>query len=148
MIIAILGMMISPMMPLQAQGVAEDDILATWINAENDTLETYKVGDKFFTKIVGLKEPIDAETGMPKLDKNNPDPNLRTRPIKGLIFLIDCKYDSGEWGKGSYYDYIDGKTWKCKLWFNDEANLDLLSVKTYRTFGSGKTTYWTKKKTN
>ena len=35
-------------------------------------------------KIIALEEPIDPETGKPKLDKKNPDESLKSRPIMGV----------------------------------------------------------------
>ncbi len=147
MIIAVTCMMFSPMIQLHAQGVAEDDVLGVWINEDNDTLEIYKVGDKFLAKIVRLKEPIDPATGVPKLDKNNPDPILRTRPLLGLTFLTDCVFDNNKWVDGDIYNHEDGRTRHCKMKFTDESNLDRLRIQSYRVLPVfGRTTYWTKKK--
>lgn len=40
-----------------------------------------------------LKEPIDEETGKPKLDKRNPDKSKRTVPTLGLVNLHGFTYD-------------------------------------------------------
>ncbi len=139
--------MISPMMQLQAQGVAKDDVVAIWINEQTkDTLEIYKVGDKFFAKIVELKQPIDPETGKPYLDKNNPDPEQAKLPLKGLTFVNDCVFDGNVWKDGSIYDYEStGKTRKCIMKFPDVNNLERLRVTTVLPLFN-KTSYWTKKK--
>lgn len=138
-------MMISPMMQLQAQGVAADSILGTYINEDLDELKIYKKDNKFLVEFVELKVPIDPETGKPKLDKLNPDPMLRTRPIKGLTFLKDCVFMQGEWKDGEIYDYKKGKTRKCFMKFPDVNNLERLRVTTVLPLFN-KTSYWTKKK--
>jgi uncharacterized protein (DUF2147 family) len=137
--------MISPTMQLQAQRVAEDDVIGIWINETLDTLEIYKVDNKFFAKIVELKEPIDLGTGLPKLDISNPDPKLRTRPLKDLTFLKNCVFKENEWTGGEIYDYNNGKTSNCDMKFTDETNLNRLRIRTFG-FLFNKTTYWIKKK--
>ena len=144
-----MGMMISPMMQLQAQEVVDkDDIVAVWIDdGTKDTLEIYKVNDKFWGKIVGLKEPIDLDTQNPFLDKYNPDPALRTRPIKGLIFVKDCIFvsNSAKWEGSKFYNFRDGKTDAYEMKFPLVNNKDILII---INGSGGRTTYWTKKKTN
>ena len=66
--------------------------------------------DYFCGKIVWLKEPM--ENGTPRMDINNPDPNLRSRPlmdlviIKGLVPSGKNKYENG-----TFYDYHTGNTY-------------------------------------
>lgn len=150
MLFALMCMMIFPMIQLQAQeqGVAENDIVGIWINEETqDTLSIYKLGDNFFGKIDELKEPNDSN-GNPRTDINNPDPKLRMRLLKGLTFLTGCEFDHDEWDNGSYYNYVTGETNNCKIKIPDVNNKNRLSIKTFSATSSGKTTYWTKKKTN
>src|SRR5436190_23937687 len=74
-----------------------DDILGVWLSANGQAhLQIYKEGDKYFGKLVWLKEPNNAK-GTPKVDANNPDEALRTKPLLGLVILRNFKYDDGEW---------------------------------------------------
>src|SRR5512133_1748030 len=82
---ALLAMLVAAL-PLMAQKTTADQILGKWLNEDKDAhVEIYKESGKYFGKIVWLKEPIEESTGKPKLDDENSDPALQTRPIMGLI---------------------------------------------------------------
>jgi len=120
---------------------AADKVLGKWLNEEKDAkVEIYKQGDKYYGKIVWLKNP-NNESGTPKLDKENPDESLKSRPIKGLIMLKDFVYDDEEWEDGEIYDPKSGKTYSCYMEFEDDGKLKIkgyIGVKWV-----GRTTYWT-----
>ena len=70
-LIVILGLIIT--VPSFSQSKKGDDILGKWFTENNEAkVEIYKSGDKYYGKIIWLKEPNDKETGKPKKDKNNP----------------------------------------------------------------------------
>ncbi len=98
-----------------------DRILGTWYTEEGtSTVDIYKGSDgKYHGKISWLDEP--NENGKPKLDKENPDPRLKKRPIMGLPLLKGFNYSSGkkQWVNGSIYDPDNGKTYDCYAWFED-----------------------------
>ena len=148
MIIALIGIMIFPMMQMQAQDVVAKDVLGKWLNEDKDAhVEIFMKGDKYFGKLVWIKEPIDSETGKPKLDKHNPDPELQKRPSLGLELLTNFVFDDDEWEDGEIYDPKTGKTYSCYMEFPDEDNLDRLKIRGYVGVSLlGKTTYWTKVK--
>ncbi len=61
--------------------------------------------------IVALKEPISKIDGKPKIDRENPDPSLRQRPLIGLSILVGMKAaGEGQW-EGAIYNPDDGKTY-------------------------------------
>ena len=52
-----------------------------------------------------MQEDEDGEEGEPKVDTNNPDEALQSRPIVGLVMMKGFKYDGkGTWQKGTIYD--------------------------------------------
>ena len=58
-----------------------DDIVGTWLNSSGEgQIQIYKEGDKYFGKIIWLKEP-NGPKGNPKLDANNPDKSLQSKPV-------------------------------------------------------------------
>ena len=112
-------------------------------------IEISAVGDEYSGKIVWLEEPLytaddeDGEVGEPKIDKNNPDPALQTRPIMGLQLMEGFKYDGkGTWKKGTIYDPDNGKTYKCKVRLGDDG---VLNVRGYIGVSIiGRTSLWTR----
>ena len=59
-ILALMGFLASPFLSVQAQEVQADDILGMWLNEDKDAhVDIYKEGDKFYGKVVWLKDPID-----------------------------------------------------------------------------------------
>ena len=85
-----------------------------------------KIGTKYYGKIVWLREPIDAETKKPKVDKNNPDEKMRSTPLRGYRILKDFQYtDKNEWTEGTIYDPENGNTYSCIIKMTDENTLDI-----------------------
>ncbi|MBX3411513.1 MAG: DUF2147 domain-containing protein [Pirellulales bacterium] len=85
-----------------------------WFPKRNGKMEIYRDGDKFFGKVIAYDEEG-------ALDKNNPDPELAKRPFVGITMLGDFVYNAGKevWDSGFIYDGDNGKTYKCKMWFDD-----------------------------
>ena len=149
MILLLLGMVAVPFSKVQAQEVRGDDILGVWLNEDKDAhIQIYKEGDKYFGKIIWLKEPIDPDTGKPKVDDKNEDESLQNRPIMGLLLLKDFVFDGDdEWEDGEIYDPKSGNTYSCYMEFPDEDNKDYLKIRGYIGFSLlGRTTYWTRVK--
>jgi uncharacterized protein (DUF2147 family) len=75
--------------------------------------------------IIALKEPNDA-AGKPLADKNNPDPNARSKPIIGLQIVLGMK-PSGTPNKwtGQVYNSEDGKTYSGSLTLSDANTIKL-----------------------
>ena len=85
-----------------------------------------KIADKYYGKIVWLREPIDPVTNVPKVDKNNPDESMRTVPLKGYRMLKDFVFKgSGEWADGTIYDPENGSTYSCVIKLKDDNTLDI-----------------------
>ena len=55
------------------------------------TVAVNDCGGNLCGKIIGLKEPISKIDGKPKVDRENPDPSLRKRPLIGLTILLGMK---------------------------------------------------------
>lgn len=129
---------------LNAWSQKADDVLGQWYSENNESLiEIYKTGNKYYGKIIWLKEPL--RDGKPKLDDKNPDEKLRSRPIIGLVILKDFVFDGEkEWSDGKIYDPKSGKTYSCYM---ELENRDKLKIRGYIGISLiGRTTYWTRKK--
>ncbi len=121
-------------------GQSADDILGVWYNQEKTgKVEVFKKGDKYFGKIIWLKEPM--RDGAPKLDIENSDEKLRIQPIMGLEILKGFEFDDDEWEEGTIYDPKNGETYSCVI--TKEGNS--LNVRGYIGFSFiGRTSIWTK----
>ncbi len=123
----------------------ENKILGTWFasNGESKVSIVKGTNGKFSGSVVWLREP--NRDGKPKTDHKNPDEKLRSRPTLGLTILSGFVYDADdkEWEDGTIYDPKEGKTYKCIMWFDDDASK--LHVKGYIGFSLiGKEVVWTK----
>ena len=129
-----------------AQKVSEDDVLGTWLNEDEDAhIQVTKRDNKFFGKVIWIKDPIDPETGKEKLDKLNPDESLRSRPRLGLEILTNFEYDGDDrWDSGKIYDPKSGKTYSCYIKYLDQDKLKIRGFIGVSLIG--KTTYWTRVK--
>ena len=127
-----------------AQTTAADAILGKWLNEDKDAhVQIYKENGKYFGKIVWLNEPNEPDTGLPKLDDENEDESLRTRPVMGLVLLKDFIYDGdGEWEDGTIYDPKNGKTYDCYMNLDENG---ILKIRGYIGISwIGRNTYWTR----
>jgi uncharacterized protein (DUF2147 family) len=120
-----------------------DDIAGIWLTNGDDQakIQIYKSGDKFYGKIIWLKNPL--LNGSPKVDKNNPDKTKRTNPIIGLALLSGFKFNGDDaWKGGLIYDPQNGKTYSCNISLKDK---NTLKVRGYIGISLlGRTEVWTR----
>ncbi|MCX6232577.1 MAG: DUF2147 domain-containing protein [Bacteroidetes bacterium] len=131
---------------VMAQNHKSDDIIGKWLTENNESkVEIYKIGEKYYGKIVWLKDPNDKETGKPKKDKNNTDIKLKERPVLGLSFVNGFKFNGdNKWEDGTVYDPKSGKTYNGFIAFESKDKLKLRGYIGKAWMGLGRTTYWTK----
>lgn len=75
------------------------------------TVRVQDCGGNLCARIVGLKEPVSRIDGKPKVDRENPDPAMRSRPLIGLSLLIGMKPAGENAWKGAIYNPDDGRTY-------------------------------------
>jgi uncharacterized protein (DUF2147 family) len=103
---------------------SKDDILGKWINSSGEgQIEIFKKGDKYFGKLVWIKEP--NENGKPKVDAKNPNASLRSKPILGLEIVKDFVYEDKEYVDGKVYDPKTGKTYSGKMTLEGANKLNM-----------------------
>ncbi|HEX6847167.1 MAG TPA: DUF2147 domain-containing protein [Chitinophagaceae bacterium] len=124
--------------------VSADDIIGVWLTAgkEPAKIEIYKSGDKYFGKIIWLKNPVQDNKS--RVDANNPDRSKRSQPIIGLIILKDFKFDGDEWESGKIYDPESGDTYSCYLTLKDKTTLKVRGYIGISLFGRTETWIRTK----
>ena len=110
-----------------------------WETGESH-IEVYHCGDLLCGRIVALDDPLDL-AGKPRVDVNNPDPALRTRPIMGMDLISGFSRKSDrKWVRGTIYDPRDGKTYKCKMTLRKDGTLKVRGYVGVSLFG--KTVVW------
>jgi uncharacterized protein (DUF2147 family) len=114
-----------------------DRLLGVWEPSNGRArVKIEKIGVKYYGKIVWLKEPNDPETGVPKTDKNNPDPTLQKAPLKGYRMLKDFVYqEKSEWSEGTIYDPLNGSTYSCTIKMTDPNTLEIRGYIGVSAFG-------------
>ncbi|MDI1261901.1 MAG: DUF2147 domain-containing protein [bacterium] len=88
------------------------DPSGTWLTQAGDArVRVSKCGGGICGVIVGLKDPIDPNTGKPQVDDKNPNPALKKRPMIGLpLFSGMHATGPGKW-TGQIYNADDGSTY-------------------------------------
>jgi uncharacterized protein (DUF2147 family) len=115
-----------------AFGAGPSNILGSWkTEGGSSQLEFFKCGDKICGKVIWVKEPNyisnkDGPVGKTKVDRKNPNPALRSRPILGLQIMKGLTAKGGNrWGNGACYDPETGKSYKCKMRLVSPGRLEL-----------------------
>ena len=121
-----------------------DAVVGTWLNGtKRGHIQIYKQGEKYFGKIIWLKEPNDPSTNKPKLDAKNPNASLRGRALMGLNVMTGFEFDGGNvWDEGKIYNPEDGKEYSCKMTLKDPNTLDVRGYVGISLIG--KTQTWTR----
>ncbi len=130
---ALLLVMILSTSPAAGPEAGGDAIVGFWTTADQDArIEIYRCGSGYCGRIAYLEEPnypADDEGGMgglPKVDRFNPDPDLRRRPLLGLTFLEGFRYEGGNvWDGGRIYNPENGKFYRARISLADGDRLML-----------------------
>jgi len=127
-----------------AGGGDEDKLVGVWQPSDGRSyVKIDKIGNKFYGRVVWLKEPND-EDGNPRVDTNNPDEALRSTPLKGYRILKDFIYNEKEgiWEDGTIYDPKNGTTYNCKIVLTEDNQIEVRGYVGTAVFG--RTDVWTR----
>ncbi|MBC7566310.1 MAG: DUF2147 domain-containing protein [Pedobacter sp.] len=103
----------------------KDAILGKWVNSTGEAhIDVTKRSDKYFGKIVWLKDPKD-EKGNVKTDYKNPNTSLRSKQIVGLEILKNFVFEDEKWTDGSIYDPKSGKLYSCNMTLKANGDLNM-----------------------
>lgn len=102
------------------EAVKTDDIVGVWA-ADDGTvkLDMYKEGSEYKAKLLYGNKLVEADNVTFKNDVKNPDPTLRSRSMKQVVFIWGLHWDDGEWTDGSLYDGSSGRTYHCQVQMKD-----------------------------
>jgi len=100
-----------------------DDILGQWNNEDGRAkIEIFPCDGHYCGKISWLGRPVypaddpGGMAGLPRVDRDNPNPALRDRRLLGLQIMAGFSYSGANiWDKGRIYDPESGKTYKSKI---------------------------------
>jgi uncharacterized protein (DUF2147 family) len=117
------------------------DIIGTWLSESRDgKILIYQSGDRFFGKLIWGNKLYD-EKGNQRKDLNNPDEQLKNRPLLNLIILSDFIYSDGKWKQGHVYDPKNGKLYDAVLTLKNNQ-LEIRGYVGIPLFG--RSTVWTR----
>ncbi|HEX7966184.1 MAG TPA: DUF2147 domain-containing protein [Gammaproteobacteria bacterium] len=126
-----------------------DAVLGSWLTAGGKARVSIEKHDGVYGgRIVWLKEPdypADDKTmpGQPKVDRENPDKALQSRPIIGLSLIQGFKYAGDNvWADGKIYDPESGKLYSCKMTLMMDGSLEVRGYVGISLFG--RTEIWTR----
>jgi uncharacterized protein (DUF2147 family) len=115
-----------------ARAAGPDGILGIWrTEREESKVEIARCGAKICGTIVWLKNPTYSDSregpaGTPLIDRKNPDPALRSRPVLGMRILDGfTAMDETTWGNGTCYDPKNGKTYRGKIHLSAPDRMEL-----------------------
>jgi uncharacterized protein (DUF2147 family) len=98
-----------------AGAAAAGDPMGTWVMSNGKvTVKVSKCSSKICARIVSLKEPLD-KAGRPKVDRLNPNPALRKRPLIGLMLAFNMAPSGDDNWIGSIYNPDDGRTYSASM---------------------------------
>jgi uncharacterized protein (DUF2147 family) len=127
-------------MPLSAQSPTP---VGVWLHPNKRIqVEIAPCGERLCGKMVWFRWPNDAQ-GLPLVDLNNPNPELRSRPLLGLRILRGLRR-AGErtWEGGKIYNPDDGVEYRALMSIGDDG---ALRVRAYLLLPIlGKTLIWTR----
>jgi uncharacterized protein (DUF2147 family) len=108
------------------QTAEADKLLGVWeVGSGKARVKIDKYGEKYMGKIVWLREPKYPD-GTAKVDKNNPDEKLRTKPLLGYQILLGFEYKGDmTWENGTIYDAENGSNYMCTIKMPDNNTLDV-----------------------
>jgi uncharacterized protein (DUF2147 family) len=130
-----------------------DAMLGEWLTdakgSEMAQVYVYREGDQYYGRITWLEYPEfrdDDEQGMAgavKVDRENPDPDLRNRPVLGMVILKEFEYRGAwKWKGGTIYDPENGKTYRGSIRLTSGGTLKMRGYVGIPLFG--RTTVWTR----
>jgi len=128
----------------KAQNSVGDKILGVWLSETKEgKIEIYRVGNKYFGKLIWSKNMFAADGKTSNKDLNNEEKKLRNRDLKNLVLLNNLVFDEDEYNGGTIYDPKNGSTYKCYMTISG----DKLNIRGYIGISLiGRTSVWSRVK--
>ena len=95
------------------------DAFGVWRHPDNGSLvRTYKCGGGLCAKVVKVQDSS-------RKDVHNPDPDLRSRPIEGIVIMNGARKTGANTWEGQLYNTRDGKTYSGVVTLQSPQKLEL-----------------------
>jgi uncharacterized protein (DUF2147 family) len=116
-------------------------VLHVWqTEAKDGTMQILKNDTSYFGKMLYGKDLVEADGKTYKKDIHNPNPALRSRPLKEYTLISGLTYKDGKWTGGKLYYYVDGSSYDVNL----EVKDSILYMRVFKGVTMfGKTVKWT-----
>ena len=138
--------------PTLALADPADGILGSWLVETRDAVIRFSRGaDGSYEGRIAwqLHNRYDASDGPDwngkiVVDRNNPDPALRSRTLDGMLMVWGLRFNPGdqEWSNGHVYNADDGHTYRCLVRLKDPDHLHLRGYVGITLLGGS--TVWTR----
>ena len=124
-----------------------DAVIGIWVPpGDGARIVIYPCGDAYCGRLAHLERPYypphdpHGMGGLARVDRNNPDPELRDRPMVGLTFIEGFRYKGdNSWEKGRIYNPDNGKFYRARISLADENRLQLRGYVGMELFGRTQT---------
>ena len=136
-----------------ASASGSDAVVGTWY-VESDKGDVHititGTGGEYRGAITWMEEPEypadHPRAGQPKTDTENPEEELRDRPILGLELMYGFRWDEAdrEWKDGRIYAADSGKTYRCKLKLEEDGRLKVRGYVKVGFVKLGRSMHWTR----
>src|ERR1700728_4639070 len=92
------GVLAAALFVFAGLGAAHADPRGLWLAQDGAKVRVASCGKALCGKIAVAKSPTDPATGQPWTDKDNPNPQLRDRPLVGVeVFIAMMPDGPGKW---------------------------------------------------
>lgn len=119
------------------------EITGVWVTADGDGHIEITIEDDELNGVIIWAEDMYEDDGETLVkDTNNPDPDLRDQPIKGLKIIWGFSYSDGEWRGGRVYDPENGREYRGRIRLEEDGTLRLRGYVGISAFG--RTERWTR----
>ena len=103
-----------------APATAQSNIFGNWLTEDNRAvIAISRCGEAVCGRIARIL--VEAEAG--QRDINNPNPNLRSRKLKGTRIQTGFRFDRGQYRHGQVYDPENGRSYNARLRLNRDGTL-------------------------
>lgn len=89
-------------------------------NGVNSKIKIFKKGNGYCAQVTWV-DNLKMEDGSTRTDVKNPDASKRNVPANQIVLVEKVTYNASKkvWEDGKIYDPTSGKSYKLKMWFDD-----------------------------